>query len=142
MEYNLCAKWIKKILLDISYLNKVVNAQIAKKIAQFSTLKRLGPQNCLVYLRVAWIGSPPQTWKKKSKQPWKAAPVPSALAWSLRQSVCCQRSSQGFLLTTQKIFVIYCANTSATVIIGRWGEHLNDHRITSSNMFPNGKGNN
>ena len=36
---------IKKILLDNGYPKNVINAQIAKKIAQFSTLKRFGPEN-------------------------------------------------------------------------------------------------
>ena len=47
---------IKKIVLDNGYPNNVINAQIAKKIAQFSTLKRFGPEKCPVYLRVPWIG--------------------------------------------------------------------------------------
>ena len=49
---------IKKILLDNGYPKNVVNAQIAEKIAQFSTLKRFGPEKCPVYLRVPWIGKP------------------------------------------------------------------------------------
>ena len=36
---------IKKILLDNGYPNNVVNPQIAKKIAQFSALKRFGPES-------------------------------------------------------------------------------------------------
>ena len=35
---------IKKILLHNDYRKNVINAQIAKKIAQFSTLKRVGPE--------------------------------------------------------------------------------------------------
>ena len=46
---------IKKILLDNDYSKNVINAQIAKKIAQFSTLKRFGPEKCPVYLGVPWI---------------------------------------------------------------------------------------
>ena len=38
---------IKKILLDNGYLKNVINGQIAKKIAQFSTLKRFGPEKSL-----------------------------------------------------------------------------------------------
>ena len=33
---------IKKLLLDNGYLKNVINAQIVKKIAEFSTLKRFG----------------------------------------------------------------------------------------------------
>ena len=51
-------EWIKKILLDNRYPKNFINAQIAKKIAQFSTLKRFGPEKCPVYLRVPWIGKP------------------------------------------------------------------------------------
>ena len=47
---------IKKILLDYGYLKNIINAQITKKIAQFSTLKRFGPEKCPVYLMVSWIG--------------------------------------------------------------------------------------
>ena len=47
---------IKKILLDNGYPKNIINAQITKKIAQFSTLKRFGPEKCPVYLRVPWIG--------------------------------------------------------------------------------------
>ena len=51
-------KRIKKILLDNGYPKNVVNALIAKKIAQFPALKRFGPEMCPVYLGVAWIGKP------------------------------------------------------------------------------------
>ena len=47
---------INKILLDNSYPKNVVNAQIAKKISQFSTLKRSGPERCLVYMTVPYTG--------------------------------------------------------------------------------------
>ena len=49
-------KWIKKILLHNDHLKNVVNVQIAKKIAQFSTLKRFGPEKRPVHLRVPWVG--------------------------------------------------------------------------------------
>ena len=50
--------------MDNSYRKNVINAQVTKKIAQFSTLKRFGPEKCPAYLKVPWIGKPPQTWKK------------------------------------------------------------------------------
>ena len=50
---------IKMILLD--------NTQITKKIAQFSTLKRFGPEKCPVYLRVPWIGKPSTNLEKEVK---------------------------------------------------------------------------
>ena len=43
---------IKKIVLDNGYPKNVINAQIAKKIAEFSTLRRFGPEKRPVYLRV------------------------------------------------------------------------------------------
>ena len=58
---------IKKILLDNGYPKNIINTQITKKIAQFSTLKRFGPEKCSVYLRVAWIGKPSANLKKEVK---------------------------------------------------------------------------
>ena len=49
---------IKKILLDNGYPKNIINTQITKKIAQFSTVKQFGPEKCPVYLRVPWIGKP------------------------------------------------------------------------------------
>ena len=77
---------IKKILLDNGYCPKnVINTQIAKKIAEFSTLNRFGPEKCPVYLRVPWISKPSTNLEKEVK----TAVVPSTPAWSLRQSACC-----------------------------------------------------
>ena len=50
---------IKNILLDNGYSKSVINTQITKKITQFSTLKRFGPEKCPVYLRVLGLVSPP-----------------------------------------------------------------------------------
>ena len=47
---------ITKILLDNGYPRNIISTQITKKMAQFSTLKRFGPEKCPVYLRVPWIG--------------------------------------------------------------------------------------
>ena len=58
---------IKKILLNNDYPKNVINTQITKKIAQFSTLKRFGPEKCPVYLRVSWIGKPPTNLEKEVK---------------------------------------------------------------------------
>ena len=41
---------IKKILLDNGYSKNIVNAQIAKKITQFSNLKQFCSEKFLVYL--------------------------------------------------------------------------------------------
>ena len=58
---------IKKILLDNGYPKNVFNTQIIKKIAQFSTLKRFGPEKCPVYLRVPWIGKLSTNLEKEIK---------------------------------------------------------------------------
>ena len=58
---------IKKILLDNGYPKNVINTQITKKIAQFFTLKRFGPEKCPVYLRVPWIGKPSTNLEKEFK---------------------------------------------------------------------------
>ena len=69
---------IKKVSLNNGYPKNIVKAQIAKKIAQFSTPEGFGPEKCPVYQRVPWIGKPLQTWEKAVQQQWKAAMVPSA----------------------------------------------------------------
>ena len=102
---------IKKILLGNGCPKNVISAPIAKKIAQFSTLKRFGSENCPLYL------SHRQTWKKKSKSPWKAAMVPSAPAWSLRQSAYCLWPARMFYRPLRK--VLSYMNISVTVIVGR-----------------------
>ena len=58
-------EWIKKILLDNGYPKNVINAQITKKIAQFSSLKRFGPEKCPVCLRIPWIGKRSQNRRGK-----------------------------------------------------------------------------
>ena len=97
---------IKTILLGNGYPKNVINTQITKKIAQFFTLKRFGPEKCPVYLRVPWIGKPPQTWKMKSKPPWKAAMVPSTPAWSSLQSACYLWPARMFYLRLRKVCYI------------------------------------
>ena len=81
---------IKNILLKNGYPKNVVDAYFAEKIAQFFNVKRFGLEKCPVCLSIHWIGKPSINLVKKSKQPWKAAMIPSAGARSLRQSVCCQ----------------------------------------------------
>ena len=58
---------IKKILLDNRYPKSVINTQITEKIAQFSTLKRFGPEKCPVYWKVPWIGKPSTNLEKEIK---------------------------------------------------------------------------
>ena len=60
-------EWIKKMLLDNGYPENVINAQTAKKIAQFSTLKRFDPEKYPVYLRIPWIGKLSTNLEKEVK---------------------------------------------------------------------------
>ena len=60
-------EWIKKILLDNGYPKNVIKTQITKKIAQFFTLKRFGPEKCSVYLRGPWIDKPSTNLEKEVK---------------------------------------------------------------------------
>ena len=59
---------IKKILLDNGYPKNIINAQIAKKITQFSTLQRFGPEKYHMYLGVPWINKPSEN--RGGKQLW------------------------------------------------------------------------
>ena len=71
--------------------------------------------------------SPPQTWKKKSKPSWKAAMVPSAPAWSLRQSACLPVTRKDVLPTTQKSLVIYEYKWHCdSRFVGRTSQRLQD----------------
>ena len=59
--------FIKKILLDNGYPEDIVLKHISKKIAQFSTAKPFGPENCPVYLKAPWIGSASQQLSHQTK---------------------------------------------------------------------------
>ena len=58
---------IKKVLLDNGYLKHIIDTEIGKKIALFSTLKQFGLKKCPVYLRVPWIGKPSTNLEKEVK---------------------------------------------------------------------------
>ena len=58
---------IKKILPDNGYSKNVVNAQIVKKIAQFSILNQFGPEKGPVYVGVPWTDKPFSLWQKEVK---------------------------------------------------------------------------
>ena len=73
--------------------------RLPKKPAQFFTLKRFGPEKCPVYLRVPWIKKPSTNLEKEVK----AAMIPSASAWSLRQSAFCLWPARMFYLPLRKV---------------------------------------
>ena len=108
---------IKKILLDNGYPNNIINTQITKNIAQFSTLKRFGPEKCPVYLRVPWIGKPFTNLEKEVKTAVESCygSISTRLVF-LRLSACCLWPARMFYLPFRK--VLSYMNTSATVIVG------------------------
>ena len=82
-------KHIKNILLDNGYPESIIDCYISKKIAQFSMPKRFGPEKCLVYLRVPWIGKASIGLEKMSKRLLKAAMAPLPPEWYLHSNACC-----------------------------------------------------
>ena len=120
-------KPMKKILLHHGYTKNIVNAQIAKKIAQFSTLKRLGPEKCPVYLRVPWIGKPFTNLVKEVKTAMESCygSVSTRLAFTSKRMLPVARKD--VLTATQDSFVIYeykCYRDSRYV--GRTSQRLQD----------------
>ena len=100
-------EWIKKILLDNGYPTNAINTQITKKIAQFSTLKRLDPEKCPVYLRVPWIGKPSTNLEKEVKTAVESCygSVSTRLIFTSKRMLPVARKD--VLPTTQKSSVIY-----------------------------------
>ena len=98
---------IKKILLDNGYPKNVINTQITKKIAQFPTLKRFGPEKCPVYLRVPWIGKPSTNWEKEVKTAVESCygSVSTRLVFTSKRMLPVARKE--VLPAIQKSFVIY-----------------------------------
>ena len=95
---------IKKILLDDGYPKNVVNAQIAKKIAQFSILKRFGPEKCPVHLRVPWIATNLEKEIKTAVESCYGS-VSIRLVFTSKRTLPMARKD--VLPTSQKSFVIY-----------------------------------
>ena len=98
---------IKKILLDNGYPKNVINTQITKKIAQFSTHKRFGPEKFPVYLRVSWIGKPSINLEKEVKTALESyyGSVNTRLVFTSKPMLLVARKD--VLPTTQKSSVIY-----------------------------------
>ena len=102
---------IKKLLLDNGYPKN-----ITKKIAQFSTLKRFGPEKCPVYLRVPWIGKPSTNLEKEVKTAVESCygSVSTRLVFTSKRMLPVAR--RDVLPAIRK--VLSYMNTSATVIVG------------------------
>ena len=129
-------KRIQKILLDIGYPKNVINTQITKKIAQFSTLKRFGPEKCLVYLRIPWIGKPSTNLEKEVKTAVESCyrSVSTRLVFTSKRML--PVAGKHVLPAIHKSSVIYeykcyCDNR----YVGPTSQRPN---IASSNMFRNG----
>ena len=99
-------KRIKNICLDNGYPENVVNAQIAKKIAQFSTLKRFGPEKCPVYLRVLWMGKPFTNLKKEVKTDVESCFGFISVRLVFRSKCMLPVARKDVLPATQKSFVV------------------------------------
>ena len=118
---------IKKILLDNGYPKNIINAQITKKIAQLSTLKRFGPEKCPVYLRVPWIGKPSTNLEKEVETAVESCygSVSTRLVFTSKRMLPVARKD--VLLAIQKSVVIYeykCHCDSRYV--GRTSQRLQD----------------
>ena len=118
---------IKKILLDNGYPKNVINTQITKKIAQFSILKRFGPEKYPVYLRVSWIDKPSTNLKKEVKTAVESCygSVSTRLVFTSKRMLPVARKN--VLSITQKSLVIYeykCHCNSRYV--GRTSQQLQD----------------
>ena len=118
---------IKKILLNNGYPKNVVNTQITKKIAQYSTLKRFGPEKCPVYLRVPWIGKPSKNFEKEVKTAVESCYgfVSTRLFFTSKRMLPVAR--RDILPTTQKSFVIYeCMCQWDSRYVGQTSQRLQD----------------
>ena len=97
------------------------------KIAQFSTLKRFGPEKCPVYLRISWIGKPSTNFKNEVKTVAEScySSVYTRLVFTSKHMLPVARKD--VLPSTQKSFVIYeykCHCDSRYV--GRTSQRLQD----------------
>ena len=127
---------IKKISLDNCFPKNIISTQITKKIAQFSTLKRFGPEKCPVYFMVPWIGKPSINLQKEVKTSVENCYgfVRTRLIFTPKRMLPVARKD--VLPTTQKSSVTYEYKYHCD---SRYeGEHLNGYRIPSNNMFRNG----
>ena len=98
---------IKKILLDNGYPKNVINAKIAKKIAQFSTLEQFGPKKMPGVLEGSWISKLSTSLEKEVKTAVESCygSVSTRLVFASKRMLPVARKD--VLPTTRKSFVIY-----------------------------------
>ena len=109
---------IKKILLDNGYTQNVINAQIVKKITQFSTLKQFRPEKCPMYLSGPWIGKLSTNLKKEVKTAVESCygSVNTRLVFTSKRMLPVAYHLECFTYHLEK-FLSYM-NIDATVIVG------------------------
>ena len=114
-------------MLDNGYPKNIINSQITKKIAQFPTLKRFGPEKCPVYLRVPWIGKPSTNLEKEVKTAVESCygSVSTRLVFTSKRMLPVARKD--VLPTIQKSFVIceYKCHCDSRYV-GRTSQRLQD----------------
>ena len=106
-KFNEEIERIKKILLDNGHSKNVINAQIAKKIAQFSIFTRFGPKKCPVYLRASWRGKPFTNLEKEAKTAVESCYGPVSTRWIFTLKRMLPVARKDVLPTAQKNFDIY-----------------------------------
>ena len=89
------------------YPKHTINTQITKKIAQFSTLKRFGPEKCPVYLRVPWIGKPSTNLEKEVKTAVESCYGSVSTRLVFMSKLMLPVARKDVLPAIQKSFVIY-----------------------------------
>ena len=60
------ANKIQNILQQNGYPEEIINSGMKKKISNFQTSERFGPEKCPVYLKLLWIGNISLKYEKQS----------------------------------------------------------------------------
>ena len=118
---------IKKIFVNNGHPKNVINVQISKEIAQFSTRKRFGPERFPVYLRVPWIGTLSTNLQKEVETTVESCygSVNTRLVFTSKRMLPVARKH--VLPTTKKSFVIYeCKCHCDSRYLGRTSQRLQD----------------
>ena len=115
-----------KLLLNNGYPKNVINTKIIKKIAQFSTLKRFGPEKCPVYLRVPWYGKPFTNLEKEVKTSAESCygSVNTRLVFKSKRML--PVAHKDVLPTTQKSSVIEFKCHCDSWYVGRTSQRVQD----------------
>ena len=85
----------------------VIKSFMAKKIKQFNVVCKLGPERCLVYLRLLWLGSVFSRFKKQAKSAVKQCFSAVELRFVYNINELLSATNKHVLLALQKSNVIY-----------------------------------